>query len=170
MILPVTLCWALLIAAAHFILSLFGSMFREWVYILSAVLTSAGLLAGIGQLIWKIRKKALKRILLGAFICLFVLSCPALYLGAAFGYAPEHVVERDGVKYVAYVNAWLRTRVDYYDYQSFLTAGNRLRVREDYGRGGFDPIKNRYGYAYRPLATTYYDENGSVLYTGTAAE
>ena len=83
----------------------------------------------------------------------------------AFGYQPEHVVYKDGEKYIAYVNGFLDTYVYYYDYKNLLVVGNKMKIKEYYGNGGFDPIKNRYGYEYKVLNTTYYDANGNIIST-----
>ena len=45
----------------------------------------------------------------------------------------------------------------YLDYQK--------RIEEYYGKGGFDPIENQYGYEYNVENTTYYDENGKIIKT-----
>jgi hypothetical protein len=114
-----------------------------------------GLIIGIIQLFMKIRKKVLRISLIAVFIILLLLSSPILYFGAVFGYKPEHIVEK-------YVNGFLRTYVYYYDYKNFIVVGNQKRIEEYYGKGGFDPIENQYGYDYNVESTTYYDENGNV--------
>ena len=85
-----------------------------------------------------------------------------LFFGA-FAYTPEHVVEKDGKKYIAYVNGFLRTYVYYYDYKNIFVTGNQKRIEEYYGKGGFDPIENEYGYEYNVERTTYYDEDGKII-------
>jgi hypothetical protein len=157
-----TIIYILIIGILYIILSFFKLMFREWVYIISAILIMVGLIIGIIQLFMKIRKKVLRISLIAVFIILLLLSSPILYLGAVFGYKPEHIVEKDEKKYVAYVNGFLRTYVYYYDYKNFIVVGNQKRIEEYYGKGGFDPIENQYGYDYNVESTTYYDENGNV--------
>lgn len=76
---------------------------------------------------------------------------------------PEHIVRKDGKKYVAYVNGFLRTYVYYYDYKNIFVVGNQKRIEEDYGKGGFDPIENKFGNKYDVEMTTYYDEDGNVV-------
>lgn len=76
---------------------------------------------------------------------------------------PEHIVRKDGKKYVAYVNGFLRTYVYYYDYKNIFVVGNQKRIEEDYGKGGFDPIEDKFGNKYDVETTTYYDENGNVV-------
>ena len=68
-------------------------------------------------------------------------------------------------KYVAYVNGFLRTYVNYYDYINIFVTGSQKRIEEYYGRGGFDPIKNKEEYKYNIEKTTYYDKNGNVIKT-----
>lgn len=137
-------------------------MFREWVDIISAGMILFGVIIGIIQLLLKMKKKFFKRALITTFIFLLLLSIPLVYLLGAFCYTPEHVIEKDGEKYVAYVNGFSSTYVYYYDYENILVVGNQKRIEEYYGKGGFDPIENKYGYEYVAERTTYYDENGNI--------
>mgnify|MGYP004640759085 FL=1 len=94
---------------------------------------------------------------------LFLLSTPIIYFFWVFGYTPEHVVEKDGKKFVAYVSGFKRTYVNYYDYKNIFVVGNQKRIEEYYGKGGFDPIENKYGYEYKLERTTCYDEKGEII-------
>ena len=55
-----------------------------------------GFIVGIIQLLLKIKKKIVKIILISTFIMLFLISTSIIYFFGAFGYTPEHVVEKDG--------------------------------------------------------------------------
>ena len=88
-------------------------MFREWIYIISAIIIMFGFIVGIIQLLLKIKKKIVKIILISTFIMLFLISTSIIYLCGAFGYTPEHVVEKDGQKFVTYVSGFKRTYVNY---------------------------------------------------------
>ena len=123
-------------------------MFREWIYIVSAVIIIGGFVAGIIQLLSKIKEKVLRNVLIGIVIILLLLSTPAIFFLGAFSYTPEHIVRKDGKNYVAYVNGFLRTYVSYYDYKNIFVVGNQKRIEEDYGKGGFDPIENKFGNKY----------------------
>lgn len=163
-----TILYGVIIVILYFILSFFKLMFREWIYITSAIIIMIGFVIGIVQLLLKVKKKIIKWIVISVFIILLLLSTPMIYFFGAFAYTPEHVVEKDGKEYVAYVNGFLRTYVYYYDYKNFIVVGNQKKIEEYYGSGGFDPIENKYGYEYNVKRTTYYDENGnieSVIYT-----
>ena len=94
---------------------------------------------------------------------LFLLSTPIIYFFGVFGYTPEHVIEKDGKKFVAYVSGFKRTYVNYYDYKNIFVVGNQKRIEEYYGKGGFDPIENKYGYEYKLERTTCYDEKGESI-------
>lgn len=59
----------------------------------------------------------------------------------------------------------IKKNVNYYDYKNIFVAGNQKRIEEYYGKGGFDPIENQYGYEYNVENTTYYDENGKIIKT-----
>lgn len=158
-----TILYMLIIVTLYFILSSFKLMFREWIYIVSAVIIIGGFVAGIIQLLLKIKEKILRNVLIGIVIILLLLSTPAIFFLGAFSYMPEHIVRKDGKKYVAYVNGFLRTYVSYYDYKNIFVVGNQKRIEEDYGKGGFDPIENKFGNKYDVETTTYYDENGNVV-------
>ena len=157
-----TILYMLIIVTLYFILSSFKLMFREWIYIVSAVIIIGGFVAGIIQLLLKIKKKILRNVLIGIVIILLLLSTPAIFFLGAFSYMPEHIVRKDGKNYVAYVNGFLRTYVYYYDYKNIFVVGNQKRIEEDYGKGGFDPIENKFGNKYDVEMTTYYDEDGNV--------
>ena len=158
-----TILYTLIIVALYFILSSFKLMFREWIYIVSAVIIIGGLVAGIIQLLLKIKEKVLRNVLIGTVIILLLLSTPAIFFLGAFSYMTEHIVRKDGKKYVAHVNGFLRTYVYYYDYKNIFVVGNQKRIEEDYGKGGFDPIKDKFENKYDVETTTYYDENGNVV-------
>lgn len=158
-----TMLYTLIIVTLYFILSSFKLMFREWIYIVSAVIIIGGFVAGIIQLLSKIKEKVLRNVLIGIVIILLLLSTPAIFFLGAFSYTPEHIVRKDGNKYVAYVNGFLRTYVSYYDYKNIFVVGNQKRIEEDYGKGGFDPIENKFGNKYDVEMTTYYDEDGNVV-------
>lgn len=158
-----TILYMLIIVTLYFILSSFKLMFREWIYIVSAVIIICGFVAGIIQLLLKIKEKILRNVLIGIVIILLLLSTPAIFFLGAFSYMPEHIVRKDGKKYVAYVNGFLRTYVSYYDYKNIFVVGNQKRIEEDYGKGGFDPIENKFGNKYDVEMTTYYDEDGNVV-------
>lgn len=158
-----TIIYTLIIVTLYLILSFCKLMFREWIYIVSAVIIIGGFVAGIIQLLLKIKEKILRNVLIGIVIILLLLSTPAIFFLGAFSYMPEHIVRKDGKKYVAYVNGFLRTYVSYYDYKNIFVVGNQKRIEEDYGKGGFDPIENKFGNKYDVEMTTYYDEDGNVV-------
>ena len=154
----------LVIAAtlAAMILNAFGMKFRKWVIILVLLLTAIGFVSGAIQLLLKIRRPAVRI----GFVSLFAVITIAVGIAAAplalFAFAgEEHVVERDGAKYVAHVNGWLDTYVYYFEYKSFLTEGSVKRIEEYYGDGGFDPIGSEHEYTV--VRTIYYDEAGNIL-------
>ena len=158
-----TIIYTLIIVTLYFILSSFKLMFREWIYIVSTLIIIGGFVAGIIQLVLKIKENVLRNVLIGIVIILLLLSIPIIFFFGAFSYTPEYIVKKDGKKYVAYVNGFLRTYVYYYDYKNIFVVGNQKRIEEDYGKGGFDPIKNKFGNKYDVEITTYYDEDGNVV-------
>lgn len=57
----------------------------------------------------------------------------------------------------------IKKNVNYYDYKNIFVAGNQKRIEEYYGKGGFDPIGNKYGYEYKLERTTCYDEKVEII-------
>ena len=123
-----TIIYTLIIVTLYLILSFCKLMFREWIYIVSAIIIMFGFVAGIIQLLLKIKKKIVKVILISIFVMLFLLSTPIIYFFGAFGYTPEHVVEKDGQKFVAYVNGFNRTYVNYYNYKNTNASKNVVNL------------------------------------------
>ncbi|MEG2788351.1 MAG: hypothetical protein RR942_11105 [Romboutsia sp.] len=61
---------------------------------------------------------------------------------------------------VACVNSFLQVNVDYYDYVNKFVRGNKLKINEDYGNGGYDPFQsNQMPEVERYI---YFDDNGEV--------
>lgn len=58
---------------------------------------------------------------------------------------------------VAYVDSFLQVEVKYYDYINPFIRGNKIRIYEDYGSGGFDPFEK--DEALIPIHFTYYYDN-----------
>ena len=57
----------------------------------------------------------------------------------------------------------IKKNVNYYDYKNIFVAGNQKRIEDYYGKRAFDPIGNKYGYAYKPETTTCYDEKVEII-------
>lgn len=74
---------------------------------------------------------------------------------------PEHIVEKDGKKMVASVDSFLQVTVGYYDYINPFIRGNKIRIYEDYGNGGYDPFEQ--GEILTPKYYIYYDDNGNII-------
>ena len=78
-----------------------------------------------------------------------------------FAYKPEHVVDKNKEKYVAYVIAFHMTEVEYYEYKNLFVSGNKVKIREYYGKGGFDPLDNKNGYMH--FVVVYKINNNKIL-------
>lgn len=164
-VLMYTIIYICIFIIINLILNVFNMNYREWIYFLSLILISIGFVIGIIQLLWKIKNKIVKIIAIILFIIVLIPCALYTYIFCIFAYQPEHIVMRDGKKMVAYVNGFMDTYVEYYDYKNFFTVGNKIKIKEYYGDGGFDPIKNKYGYSYPVISTDYYDENSNIIYT-----
>lgn len=83
------------------------------------------------------------------------------FIAFTFTHQPEHIVKKEGKRMVAYVNSFLEVEVNYYDYINPFVRGNRLKINESYGNGGYDPFKSDEMPAVKQYI--YYDENGKVI-------
>lgn len=144
------------------ILKIFNITFREWFFILSAIIIGITFIIGMIQLLLRLKPEFLKILSVTSFITLLLLISPFAFVISAFIYMPEHVVERDNKKYVAYVQSWLDTNVEYYDYINFLLMGNTIRIEESYNNVGKDVLADKEK-KWIPTSTTYYDENGKAI-------
>ena len=159
-----TLLLVLFLMAARLVLHLFGLTYRKWFTIVCLLLIGTGIIAGIIQLLLKISKRSVRILAVTFYVVITVAVTLMTYPIAIFAFAgEEHVVERDEGKFVAYVNGFLHTYVYYYEYKNFLLCGESKRIVEDYGKGGFDPIKNLHGHVFTVVSTTYYDNSGNVV-------
>ena len=150
----------------HFFLKLFSIRFRQWVYYTIAALVIIGIVIGFIQMANKNSKKV--KIVLsitGVCVTIFItLFWEFILLALVFSYTPEHIVTKDGKKYVAYVNSFLRVNVSYYDYINSFLVGDKEKIYEDYGKGGYDPFDGKHNDR-EPVQYYYYDKNGKVLKT-----
>ena len=109
-------------------------MFREWIYIVSTIIIMFGFIVRIIQLLLKIKKKCKDYSNKHIYYVIFTINSNNLFFGV-FGYTHEHVIEKDGKKFVAYVSGFKRTYVNYYDYKNIFVVGNQKRIEEYYGKG-----------------------------------
>ncbi|MBQ4001455.1 MAG: hypothetical protein II601_03630, partial [Lachnospiraceae bacterium] len=117
-------------------------------------------------LILLIRVKVLKGVLIVLTTLLIGVASYFLFILEVFAHKPEHVVERDGGKFVAVVSAWLKTSVGYYEYENVFSYKNKVRIIEYYGDGTSDPLENGYDKRPEPRSTTWfeYDDEGNRVY------
>ena len=113
-----------------------------------------------------IRIKVLKVILILLTSLLIAISSYYLFIAVVLFHWPEYVVDRDGEKYVAVVRAFLDTDVDYYEYENIFSYKQNIRIKEWYGEGASDPLKNGYDKRPEPLSTQWfeYDDEGNRVY------
>ncbi len=160
-----TIVVAVVFVITHFLLKIFNAQFRQWVYYSILVLVLIGIITGIIQIVRKKNKK-IKIIFLTIGLItsiLIIIFWKVILLIIVFSYSPEHVVIKDDKKYLAYVNSFLKVDVYYYDYINFFLIGNKLRLHEYYGSGGYDPLDGTHNN--KPLQYYYYDEQGNITDT-----
>lgn len=100
----------------------------------------------------------------GITVVTIIAICTYLFasvIGSILFIEPEHIIEKDNKKMVACVNSFLQVRVSYYDYINLFVRGNKLRLYEDYGEGGYDPFETEE--ISSPKESTYYDDNGNPI-------
>ncbi len=144
------------------LLSLFGLQFRQWVFIVMAVVLGFPGLIGLFQILGFIKQRIIKIVLTWVVIIVVVCGTPILLIIGYLFYSPEYIINRDGKKYVAYVSSFFYTNVDYYEYHNFLVCGLHHRIKEAF-EGGVDPYANSKESYYEPDFTYYYDENGKLI-------
>lgn len=147
----------------HSLLNVFNLEFRQWIIYLVIFTSSVLLIWGVFQLIFKINRRPIKAILTTLSIIGLLILSPYVILCAGFSHFPEHVVTKNDRQLVAYVNGFMHTNVEYYDYKNPLVRDIRLRLYEDYGSGGFDPIQNPQGIVYPVKSFTWYDDDGNPI-------
>ena len=143
-----------------------GLILRNWVSYTLLSATFLCLVTGVILLILLIRIKVLKVILILLMSLLIGVASFYLFILGVFAHKPEHVVERDGGKFVAVVSAWLKTSVGYYEYENVFSYKKKVRIIEYYGDGASDPLKNGYDKRPEPLSTQWfeYDDEGNRVY------
>lgn len=157
-----TIMYLLIFTITKLIINACGMEFMRCVYNFTICIAILGFAAGMIQIIIRANEKSTK-------ICVAIcLACITFFL-AIFGsfyiafLSPEHVVKKDKKQMVAYVRAFLSTRVDYYDYYNILVRGKYRLIEDDYGKGGFDPFEEEY-YKHEIIETRYYNKDGKLIY------
>lgn len=130
-----------------------------WLLIFSIIV----FVAGIGILLykWGLRKGRLRyKVIAGCMDTILVvgslLFLGLCFLGYAFSYEPEHVVERNNQKMVACVNSFTDVYVRYYEYKGRFFRGSKILGEEWYGSGGYDPFTTSMDV--KPLRSTFEGE------------
>ena len=156
----------------EYILKINNLAFRNvifYTFIVSCVILSFLILIQVIKALYiTAKKKTLKlyiRIISGiGSVIVTILMISLLIYGTIifiFTHRPEHVVEKDGKKMVAYVDSFLDVRVNYYNYVNPLVRGNKLKINEDYGSGGYDPFKSDEIPTVK--SQIYFDDNGKAI-------
>lgn len=137
-----------ILVITHVILKLFNLRFRQWVYLSVIGISVIGILIRIIENFIKQNRKVKKII---GYICASLLVLGIIFwkiiLGMLFFLLiiinphTEHIVERQGNRYVASVEvSLLHTTVYYYKYINFFVMGSEVEFEEHY-KGSYDPIE-----------------------------
>lgn len=152
-ILADTVLFALLMAALHFVLALFRLRFRLWVYLGCAVLVIFGLLAGMIQLLRRIRRPVLRIVLISLCSAVWLAAAAVIAFLALWNEDGEYVRERDGKQYVVRERSYLlKSELFFYDYHNGIVSGNVPRFSEFYN----GPVLEEYP----PTSVCWYDADG----------
>lgn len=158
-----TIIFVLIFIILNCIIYSLGMMFRQRVYDVMIILTILGLVIGYMQLI--VSEKTSETvttllIIIAAIIIVFgIVFFPIIGFVAVAAHKPEHVIVKENGKYVAYVSAFLNVNVLYFDYINPIVCGNKVKIKENYGKGGYDPFDGNHNDS-RVKTYQYYDEDG----------
>lgn len=161
-----TISYFVIFMILKLIVNLLGYEFMQYVYGFSIITIIVGIIASIIQTF--IRSKS-KRTKICIIVCVLsaIIGCIVfgrlILLFIAFSFKPEHIVEKDNKKYVAYVYVWLDTRVEYYDYVNFLVRGKTKRIEDNYYNRGLDVLDEEHNGLYTPSCTYYYNDEGKII-------
>ena len=137
-----------ILVIANFILKLFHLKFRQWVYLTIITISIIGVLIHTIEKFTKQSKKVKKII---GYICASlvvlgivfwrIIAVMLFFLLLIINPKTEHVVERQGNKYIASVESCLLDTTVYFNkYVNFFVMGYESEFEENY-KGGYDPIE-----------------------------
>ena len=155
------------------VVNVFGFEYRQYVNYFSILVIILGIILGVIQKFIISKSKSTRICIIICTISVIIVCCMFynfILLIVGFSLKPEHVVEKDGKKYVAYVYSWLDTRVEYYNYINFLIRGGTKRIEENYYNVGRDVLAEEVKGKYTCDYTYYYDENGKVISTNNTKQ
>ena len=148
-------------------LAFMGITIKIFNYIFAAL--SLSLIIQIVLILYKILRNKSKNLkikilaALGSVLSVVGLIVLFLYISITiiFEIYPEHIVEKDGKKMVAYVDSFMEVNVDYYDYVNPIIRGKNKKISENYGNGDYDPFKQ--DKMPKLKWYRYYDDDGEVI-------
>lgn len=129
------------------ILNIINIEFMSWVYFLSFNIIYICIVIGINQLIFKIHKKiVLKVILVLITLGIFYITGLISIVIQEFAYRPTHIIKKDNKKMVVIVDRWRHANLDYYNY---ITPFMRSRkyIEREYLNDNTDPFISNYEYS-----------------------
>lgn len=160
-----TFVYAILFIVSKLILSAIGIEYRQYINYFSIILILMGVILSVIRFFIKSKSKKTRICIIicsVSIIGLIIICSPIILLFIAF-LPPEHVVEKDNKKYVAYVYSWLDTRVEYYDYINFWLVGKTKRIEDFYNDVGRDVLAKDAKGLFTPSYTTYYNNDGKII-------
>lgn len=161
----------LIIIVLNCLFELFNLKLRQNIIYFSIIMIIIGTIIGMIQL-YKTKGKIVKRIIIGlSTLCIIfgIIFWQFIFFIVAFTYTPEHIVYKDGKKYVAQVYSWLDTTVRYYEYKNFFIMGSKQRIVENYYNIGIDVLADK-NKERKPDNISYFDEDGKIIRNNNSSE
>jgi len=162
-----TVIYIIIFIVSKVILNALGMKYMQYINYFSIILVLIGIISGVIQIFVNSKSKNLRIciIIFSIFIIgIMLIGSPIILLFIGL-LPPEHIVEKDNKKYVAYVYSWLDTRVEYYDYINFFLMGNTERIEDFYNNVGRDVLAEDAKGLFTPTYTNYYNIDGTYQYT-----
>ena len=161
----------LIIIVLNYLFELFNLKLRQNIIYFSILMIIIGTIIGMIQL-YKTKGKIVKRIIISlSTLCIIfgIIFWQFIFFIVAFTYTPEHIVYKDGKKYVAQVYSWLDTTVRYYEYKNFFIMGSKQRIVENYYNIGIDVLADK-NKERKPDNISYFDEDGKIIKNNNSSE
>jgi len=151
-----TVIYIIIFIVSKVILNALGMKYMQYINYFSIILVLIGIISGVIQIFVNSKSKNLRIciIIFSIFIIgIILIGSPIILLFIGL-LPPEHIVEKDNKKYVAYVYSWLDTRVEYYDYINFFLMGNTERIEDFYNNVGRDVLAEDAKGLFTPITST----------------
>lgn len=129
------------------VLNLFNLDFLNWIYYISSFIITFGIILGVVQIIFKIKKLKYRVVLSIMSIIIFIILSPIILLNICLLHDKnEYTVKIGNEKMIVEVVSFNNTNINYYKYiNPFLK--NKIILKSEYSlKGNYNPFKDDYNY------------------------